>query len=100
MWRQVPADASMTTRVASVQAHGLVRAVQGKSRDGDVKPFALDGLHLIAADHDAGGRAQRRAAGIFVMIPGMQGRLLADHAGAGDLLDAAHGIGDFPVPAQ
>src|SRR3546814_3903668 len=42
---------------------------------------AVGAFHLVAPDHDAGRRAEWRAAGVFESFAGLQGRLLAHHAG-------------------
>jgi hypothetical protein len=74
-----------------------MRAVQGKGRDLDVETLAGFAFHLIGADHDARRRAERGAAGVLEALPRIEHRLLADHAGAADLLDLAVGVGDPPV---
>ena len=42
--------------------------------------------HAVAADHEAGRRRQRHAAGVFERLARLEGRLLADHARPLDLL--------------
>src|SRR5262249_13559323 len=64
----------------------------------DVELLAGGGYHAVAAGHEAGWRGQRHTAGVFEVFAGPQHRLLADHAGAAHLLQAALGIGDPPVP--
>src|SRR3546814_2621837 len=61
---------------------------------------AVGAFHLVAPDHDAGRRAEWRAAGVFESFAGLQGRLLAHHAGPVHLLHPAHRIGDAPVAVQ
>ena len=53
--------------------------------------------HAVGAGHEAGRRRQRHAAGIFERFPGLEHRLLADHAGAAHLLQPPERIGDPPV---
>src|SRR6185437_7127193 len=87
--------------IRSIEADRLVRAVEREGGDGDGEVLAVRGFHLVAADHDAGGRVERRAAGVFVAFAGRQHGLLADYARPAHFLDAAEAVGDTPVtPAQ
>ena len=56
--------------------------IEREGGNGDREQLALLGLHLVGADHDAGRRRQRAAAGIGEGLARLQHRLLADHAGA------------------
>ena len=53
--------------------------------------------HAVAAGHEAGRRRQRHAAGIFERFARLERRLLADHAGALDLLQPPERVGDAPM---
>src|SRR5690242_15416911 len=81
----------------SIELDGLVGAVEREGGHRDVETLAGFGLHLVAADHDAGRRRQRRAAGVFEAVARLQHRLLADHAGAAHFLHAAERVGDPPM---
>src|SRR6185437_14212328 len=87
--------------IRSVEADRLVRSVEREGGDSDGKILAVGRFHLVAADHDAGRRVERRAAGVFVALAGRQHGLLADDARPAHLLEAAETVGDAPVaPAQ
>ena len=73
------------------------RAVEREGRNVYLEPFAVLAHHLVAAGHEAGGRRQRRAAGIGEALARLQHGLLADNAGAAHLLGAAERIGDSPI---
>jgi hypothetical protein len=77
-----------------------VRAVERKGGDRHLEALAALRLHLVAPDHDAGGRRERGAARILEALARLQHRLLADDAGAAHLLDPAERVGDPPVPAK
>src|SRR5260370_1221133 len=54
--------------------------------------------HVVAAGDEAGGGRKWDAAGVFEALAGREPRLLADYAFATDLLLAAGGGGNDPVP--
>src|SRR5579863_5949494 len=85
--------------VSSVERPRLMRAVERKSRDRDREAFAGRQFHLVASDHDARRRRERRAAGVFEALAGTEHRLLADDAGAAHVLDTAHRVGKSPMPS-
>src|SRR5260221_2188195 len=81
----------------SIQADGLMRRIEREGRDGDLEAFACTGLHLVAADHDAGWRREWRAGGIFETLARRQYRFLADDTRPAHLLLAPHPIGNPPM---
>src|SRR6185437_7115275 len=61
--------------------------------------LAAAGLHLVGPDHDTGGRAERRAAGVFEALARRKRRLFADDSGTTHVLNPANAVGDAPMPA-
>src|SRR5260370_9306841 len=81
----------------SIQTNGLMRRIQREGRDGDLEAFPCTGLHLIAADHDAGWRGERRARGILETLARRQYGFLADDARPTHFLLAPHSVGNPPM---
>src|ERR1700749_4647353 len=82
----------------SIDGAFALDAVERKGRHVDVEMLAGRAYHAIAADHEARRRLQRHSAGIFERFAGLEHRFFTDDAGAADLLAAAVGIGNPPVP--
>src|SRR5437667_10536508 len=81
----------------AVGAPDLRRNIEGKGRDAREETLAAPGLHLVIADHEAGRRLQRAAAGVFEILARCEHRLLADDARPAHFLQAAEAVGDLPV---
>ena len=56
----------------SVDLAFLIRAVERERRNFDVEPFAVVAPHAVGAEHDAGRRRQRRAAGVLERLARVQ----------------------------
>src|SRR5664280_3376718 len=65
--------------------------------DFDIKMLARHRHHAVAAGHEAGRRRQRDPASIFKRLARLEGRFLADHARALDLLQPPESVGDAPM---
>src|SRR5580692_6433867 len=78
-------------------ATDLRRNIKGKGRDAGEKTLAAPGLHLVIADHEAGRRLQRAAAGVFEILARREHRLLADDPRAAHFLQTAEAVGNAPV---
>src|SRR5689334_16505488 len=89
--------ASWLDPTALVEAHPLMRAVEREGGNLHSKALAGRRLHLVAADHDAGGRAEGRGAGVLEGLAWCQHRLLADDTRTAHLLHAAEPVGDVPM---
>src|SRR5690606_14897228 len=74
------------------------RHPQAEARDLRPEDAALDVVHLVRAFHRPDRRRDDGAARVAVRVAGIEHRLLADDAGALDLLDLAVAVGDDPVP--
>ncbi len=61
----------------------------------ELGPVAAD--HLEGSRHRAEGRRERAARGVFEALAGLEDGLLADDAGAVDLLGMARPVDDRPV---
>src|SRR5271169_1910223 len=74
-----------------------MRAVERKGRHLNPKALTRPRLHLIAADHDAGRRRQRGAAGVLEALARSEHRLLADDPRAAHFLQPPMTVRDLPV---
>src|SRR5215472_5343369 len=71
--------------------------IERKRRNIDVESLAGCGHHAVGSGHETGRRGERHAASIFEILTRLEHRLLAHHAGAAHLLQAALCIGDAPM---
>src|ERR1700752_653711 len=92
-----PCPRPRMSRDESVDRLLAVGTIQREGWNLDVEMLAVVRLHPIGPGHEAGWGRQRRAAGIFKRLSGLQCRLLADDARALHLLQPPQGIGDPPV---
>src|SRR5260370_37613055 len=81
----------------SVEARRLLRRIEREGGNAHQEILAVSRFHLVVADHEAGRRRQRAAAGVFEALAGRPDGLLADDAGAADLLKLPASGGDLPV---
>src|SRR5258708_18496151 len=84
---------------SSIQRPLAVGPVERERRHVDLEPLAALALHFITPGHETGRGRKRHAAGVFEALARREHGLLADHALAADLLFAARGVGNDPVPA-
>src|SRR5262249_2341667 len=75
-----------------------LRGIERKRRNIDVELLASLGHHAVGSGHETGGRGERHPAGVFEILTRLEHRLLAHHAGAANLLQAALRIGNAPMP--
>src|SRR5712691_13299988 len=99
-----PAGAPATDQAAGVTAIAwppqpcrLLRRVEGKGGNAHQEILAARRFHLVIADHEAGRRRERAAAGVFKALAGREDRLFADDARAADFLQTPETVGDPPM---
>src|SRR3984893_17587465 len=90
--------ASSPPSQASIDRSFPLRGIERKRRNIDVELLAGRGHHAIGSGHDTGRGGERHAAVILEVLTRLEYRLLAHHAGAADLLQAALRVGDAPMP--
>src|SRR5262249_61967101 len=83
---------------ASIDGPLPLRGIERKRRNIDVELLASLGHHAVGSGHETGGRGERHPAGVFEILTRLEHRLLAHHAGAANLLQAALRIGNAPMP--
>ena len=79
---------------------GCIGLGQRKGRDLDIEMLVALRGHLIGAVHGSERRGERAASGVLKTLTRTEHGLIADDAGAADLLHFAHAIGDHPVTAD
>src|SRR6516162_3672836 len=90
--------ASSPPSQASIDRSLPLWGIERKRRNIDVESLAGRVHHAVGSGHETGRRGERHAAGILEILTRLEHRLLAHHAGAADLLQAALRVGDAPMP--
>src|SRR5262252_540031 len=90
--------ASSRLSQASIDRSLPLWGIERKRRNIYVELLAGRGHHAVGSGHETGRRGERHAAGIFEILARLEHWLLAHHAGAAHLLQAALRIGDAPMP--
>src|SRR5262252_11209730 len=90
--------ASSRLSQASIDRSLPLWGIERKRRNIYVELLAGRGHHAVGSGHETGRRGERHAAGIFEILTRLEHWLLAHHAGAADLLQAALRVGDAPMP--
>src|SRR5499427_7876491 len=89
--------ASSRLSQASIDRSLPLWGIERKRRNIYVELLAGRGHHAVGSGHETGRRGERHAAGIFEILARLEHRLLAHHAGAAHLLQAAVRVGDAPM---
>src|SRR5215472_15044751 len=89
--------ASSPPSQASIDRSLPLWGIERKRRNIDVESLAGRVHHAVGSGHETGRRGERHAAGIFEILARLEHWLLAHHAGAAHLLQAALRICDAPM---
>src|SRR6185437_9182932 len=91
---------TMSRTYHSIWQAPLIWAVQGKSRNLNIKTLTANSLHQVSAPHHARRCIERRTTDVFKALSRPESWLLPNYSRSFDFSQFASRIGDHPVPTE